>query len=95
MLVWPRHRTLVQLSSVSGDDLGEDLTVVWEVEPGREVVPATRLPAVTEDGLPRRLSRAPRRRRARSKTRRTRMGPEQHPPVRLTTAAAHQDPRHR
>jgi superfamily II DNA or RNA helicase len=43
-------RTLVQLSSVSDDDLGEDLTLVWEVEPGREVVPATKLPAVTVDG---------------------------------------------
>lgn len=43
-------RTLVRLTSVSDDDLGEDLTVVWEVEPGREVVPATRLPAVTQDG---------------------------------------------
>ena len=43
-------RTLVRLTSVSDDDLGEDLTVVWEVEPGREVVPATRLPAVTADG---------------------------------------------
>jgi superfamily II DNA or RNA helicase len=43
-------RTLVRLTSVSDDDLGEDLTVVWEVEPGREVVPATRLPAVTPDG---------------------------------------------
>ena len=43
-------RTLVRLTSVSDDDLGDDLTVVWEVEPGREVVPATRLPAVTEDG---------------------------------------------
>ncbi len=43
-------RTLVGLSSVSDDDLGAELTVVWEVEPGREVVPATRLPEVTEDG---------------------------------------------
>jgi superfamily II DNA or RNA helicase len=35
---------------VSDDDLGEELTVVWEVEPGREIVPATRLPEVTEAG---------------------------------------------
>ena len=41
-------RTLVTLTSVSDDDLGEELTVVWEVEPGREIVPATRLPQVTE-----------------------------------------------
>jgi len=40
-------RTLVQLTSVSDDDLGEELTVVWEVEPGREIVPATKLPEVS------------------------------------------------
>ncbi len=39
-------RTLVQLTSVSDDDLGEDLTLAWEVEPGREILPATRLPQV-------------------------------------------------
>jgi len=43
-------RTLVQLTSVSDDDLGEELTLVWEVEPGREILPATRLPQVTETG---------------------------------------------
>ena len=43
-------RTLVTLTSVSDDDLGDELTVVWEVEPGREVLPETRLPAVTETG---------------------------------------------
>ncbi|MGH3275257.1 MAG: SNF2-related protein, partial [Streptosporangiaceae bacterium] len=43
-------RTLVQLTSVSDDDLGEGLTLIWEVEPGREIVPATRLPQVTETG---------------------------------------------
>ena len=42
--------TLVTLASVSDDDLGEELTVVWEVEPGREVLPDTRLPVVTGDG---------------------------------------------
>lgn len=46
----PPGRTLVTLNSVSDDDLGEELTLVWEVEPGREVVPATQLPAVTETG---------------------------------------------
>ena len=40
-------RTLVTLTSVSDDDLGEELTVAWEVEPGREIVPATQLPQVT------------------------------------------------
>ena len=43
-------RVLVQLTSVSDDDLGEELTLVWEVEPGREIVPATKLPEVTETG---------------------------------------------
>jgi hypothetical protein len=32
-------RTLVSLASVSVDDLGEELTMVWEVEPGRAIVP--------------------------------------------------------
>jgi hypothetical protein len=40
-------RTLVSLTSVSDDDLGDELTVAWEIEPGREIVPATQLPAVT------------------------------------------------
>jgi superfamily II DNA or RNA helicase len=43
-------RTLVTLTSVSDDDLGSELTVVWEVEPGREVLPETRLPQVTANG---------------------------------------------
>jgi len=42
---------LVSLSSVSDDDLGRELTVVWEIEPGREIVPATKLPVVSVDGL--------------------------------------------
>jgi superfamily II DNA or RNA helicase len=43
-------RTLVTLSSVSDDDLGSELTVAWEVEPGREVLPETRLPQVAVNG---------------------------------------------
>ncbi|MGI8677383.1 MAG: DISARM system SNF2-like helicase DrmD [Jatrophihabitans sp.] len=43
----PPGRTLVTLASVSDDDLGDDLTVVWEIEPGREVLPETQLPDVT------------------------------------------------
>lgn len=39
-------RTLVTLTSVSEDDLGEELAVVWEVEPGRAVIPAGALPDV-------------------------------------------------
>ncbi|MCZ4564226.1 DISARM system SNF2-like helicase DrmD [Rhodococcus sp. IEGM 1401] len=46
----PPGRTLVTLSSVSDDDLGDELTVAWEIEPGREMLPETRLPAVTESG---------------------------------------------
>ena len=41
-------RTLVTLTSVSEDDLGEELAVVWEVEPGRSVIPAGALPDVPE-----------------------------------------------
>jgi SNF2 family DNA or RNA helicase len=44
-------RTLVSLTSVSDDDLGRELTVVWEVEPGREIVEATKLPRVSLDGF--------------------------------------------
>jgi hypothetical protein len=44
-------RTMVTLTSVSDDDLGDELTVVWEVESGREVLPASRLPAVAADGI--------------------------------------------
>jgi len=57
-------RTLVTFTSVSDDDLGEELTLVREVEPGREVVPATQLPEVTETGWddPAAARRLPRRR---------------------------------
>ncbi len=39
-------RTIATLTSVSDDDLGEELSVVWEIEPGREIVPAADLPDV-------------------------------------------------
>ncbi|MGF1645978.1 MAG: SNF2-related protein [Kineosporiaceae bacterium] len=42
--------TLVRLSSVSDDDLGDELTLVWEIEPNRQILPATELPRVTPDG---------------------------------------------
>ena len=42
-------RTLVTLNNVS-DDLGEELSVIWEIEPGREIVPATQLPVATREG---------------------------------------------
>ena len=43
-------RTLVTLASVSDAVLGDELTVVWEVEPGRDLVPAAQLPEVTASG---------------------------------------------
>jgi len=43
-------RTLVSLSSVSDDDLGRETTLVWEVEPGREIISSSQLPEVTEVG---------------------------------------------
>lgn len=42
--------TLVRLASVSDDDLGDELTLVWEIEPNRQILPATELPPVTRDG---------------------------------------------
>lgn len=44
-------RMLVSLSNVSDDDLGGELTLVWEVEPGREILRATQLPQVSPDGF--------------------------------------------
>jgi SNF2 domain-containing protein len=41
-------RTLVTLTSVSEDDLGEELSVIWEVEPGRDVIPSGALPDVPD-----------------------------------------------
>src|SRR5579875_908828 len=41
-------RTLVTLTSVSEDDLGEELSVIWEVEPGRAVIPSGTLPEVPD-----------------------------------------------
>jgi hypothetical protein len=41
-------RTLVSLVSISEDDLGEELSVVWEVEPGRSVIPSGALPDVPD-----------------------------------------------
>ena len=45
----PPGRTLVTLTSLSEDDLGGTLTVVWEVEPGRAVVPSGALPIPPAD----------------------------------------------
>jgi superfamily II DNA or RNA helicase len=43
--------TLVELQSVMDGRHGESLTVVWEVEPGREVLPQSSLPQVRSDGF--------------------------------------------
>lgn len=40
--------TLVRLSSVEDDGIGEELAVIWEVEPGRRILEAATLPDPTE-----------------------------------------------
>ena len=50
----PAHlpgRTLATLTSVSDDDLGDELTLVWEVEPGREILPVSHLPEIRGGGF--------------------------------------------
>ena len=51
-------QTLVDLLSVSDGGYGDEMQVIWEVEPGREVLAAQTLPNVTPDGFdsPRRLA---------------------------------------
>jgi superfamily II DNA or RNA helicase len=41
-------RTLVTLTSLSDEDLGQELSVVWEIEPGRNVIPSGALPDVPD-----------------------------------------------
>ncbi|GAA1937523.1 DISARM system SNF2-like helicase DrmD [Amycolatopsis minnesotensis] len=43
--------TLVTLQSVDEGRFGETLEVIWEVEPGRQVLPSGSLPAVTAKGF--------------------------------------------
>ena len=43
-------RTMVTLTSISDDDLGDELTLVWEIEPGRQILPPTELPLLTAGG---------------------------------------------
>jgi len=43
--------TLVTLQSVEDGRYGDSLTVVWEIEPGRQVLPSGSLPEVTEKGF--------------------------------------------
>jgi hypothetical protein len=51
-------QTLIDLLSVSDGGYGTELKVIWEVEPGREVLEAQTLPDVTSDSFdsPRRLA---------------------------------------
>ena len=50
----PQH--LVSLSSVEDDALGEELQVVWEVEPGARAIEKAALPAPTGFDAPQRLT---------------------------------------
>jgi hypothetical protein len=43
--------TLVALQSVDEGRFGETLEVIWEVEPGRQVLPSGSLPTVTTKGF--------------------------------------------
>ncbi|MET8154856.1 DISARM system SNF2-like helicase DrmD [Sphaerisporangium sp. NPDC005289] len=43
--------TLVRLQSVEDGRYGETLDVIWEIEPGRRVLPSGSLPDVTSDGF--------------------------------------------
>ncbi|MER7165303.1 DISARM system SNF2-like helicase DrmD [Micromonospora sp. NPDC000207] len=52
------HSTLVSLQSVEDGRYGHTLDVIWEIEPGREVLPSGSLPQVTRDSFdpPQRLA---------------------------------------
>lgn len=41
-------QTIVTLTSVADDDLGEELRVVWEIEPGRQILAGSALPQLGE-----------------------------------------------
>ncbi|MEU8178607.1 DISARM system SNF2-like helicase DrmD [Microbispora hainanensis] len=48
----PSHlpgRTMVTLMNVTGEDIGESLRLIWELEPGHRVVPGDELPEVAKD----------------------------------------------
>jgi hypothetical protein len=45
------NSTLLTLQSVEDGRYGESLQVIWEVEPGRRILPAGSLPEVTETGF--------------------------------------------
>ncbi|GAB3653086.1 SNF2-related protein [Glycomyces tarimensis] len=45
--------TIVELNSLADDAFGESLRLVWELEPGRRLLPASGLPEVTQGGFDR------------------------------------------
>src|ERR1039457_6784177 len=45
------HSTLLTLQSVEDGRYGDSLSVIWEVEPGRRILPRRSLPEVTKDGF--------------------------------------------
>jgi len=49
----PQH--LLTLASVEDDGLGEELQVIWEIEPGAQVIEKVALPEPTGFDLPERL----------------------------------------
>ena len=49
------NQHLVTLSSVEDDALGEELQVIWEIEPGARTIEKTALPEPTSFDTPRRL----------------------------------------
>ena len=69
----PQH--LVTLSSVEDDALGEDLQVIWEIEPGATAIHKTPLP---EAAYPHRVSGSPAGAVARSDARQVRAGVPHH-----------------
>src|SRR3954451_4440433 len=44
-------QNLVQLVSVEDDATGEELEVIWEIEPGTRVIERTELPKIAADRL--------------------------------------------
>jgi superfamily II DNA or RNA helicase len=46
-----RRNTLVSLQSVEDGRFGDTLDVIWEVEPGRKVLPSGSLPEITDQGF--------------------------------------------
>ncbi len=46
-----RARTLLSLVSVEDDGMGEELQVIWELEPGRRIIDRAALPELRPDGL--------------------------------------------